>query len=175
MSDKKKNRARPTLVNLEGRVMADAKMVGAFAGAVGNHVALHPVAVEVSPMSFAGPSTTPAIKSAAQSTFQYTAITIRNSTKGTVNYSFWWGNGTSTKYALTPGQSRVNYISALNRAATISYDKSFAPGIQEQRYVLAGKNISRCAGFYLVEPTPTVGEGKLYTFKSVSNGVQLYS
>ena len=111
----------------------------------------------------------------ATSSYQYTAITLKNSTKSTVNYSFQWSNGSWTNYSLAANQQRVHYIRALNQSATISFDKSFAAGVQEQRYSLAGRNIVRSSGYYLVEPTPTVGEGKLYTFKSVSNGVQLYS
>jgi len=136
---------------------------------VGQVSVASPTAVAAAPMAVA------AAPMAATSAFQYTAVTIKNSTNGTVNYSFEWGNGAWTKYSLSPGQLRVHYIRALKQVATISYDKSFAPGIQEQRYTLAGKSITRTPGFYLVEPTPTIGEGQLYTFKGVFNGVQLYS
>lgn len=175
MSDTKKNRARPAIVDLEGRVMADAKMVGPLAGPVDDRAVIRPVPVEVARMSLAGPSATSAAQPAAVSRYQYTAVTIKNSYSGTLNYSFRWGNGTSTNYSLPAGQQRVHYIRALNQVATIAYDKSFASGVQEQRYTLAGRNIVRGSGFYLVEPTPSVGEGKLYTLKGVFNGVQLYS
>jgi hypothetical protein len=171
----KKNRVRPALVDLEGRVMADAKMVGAFARAVGDLAVARPLPVEVTRMSFAGQSATPVAKPAAESGDQYTAITIKNSTSGPLNYSFRWGNGTWTNYTLTPGQQRLHYIRSLNQVATVAYDKSFAPGVQEQRYTLAGRNIVRVPGLYFVEPIPSVGEGRLYTFKGVPNGVQLYS
>ena len=109
------------------------------------------------------------------SPFVYTAVTLKNTTNSTVNYSFNW-NGTAVKsFSLSPGQQRVHYISALNKTGTISFDKSFSSGYQKQTYSLPGRNITRAPGFYLVEPTPSVGEGRLYTFKSVPNGVQLYS
>ena len=63
----------------------------------------------------------------------------------------------------------------MNQKATISYDKIFSPGFQEQRYALTGNNVAFPAGFYLVQPTPSLSSGRAYTFKGVSNGVQLYS
>jgi hypothetical protein len=175
MSDKNKNRVRPVLADLEGRVMADAKSVGALAGALVGHAVTRPVPVEIARPSSVGLSVTLAPRASAVSSFQYTAVTIKNGTNGTVNYSFRWGNGVWTKYALTGGQQRVHYIRALNQVAAIDFDKSFATGVQHQQYSLPGKNIVRGRGLYLVEPTPSVGEGKLYTFRGVSNGVQLYS
>lgn len=174
MSDSKKNRVRPALVELEDRVMADGKAVQAFAASTG-HLAIIPPAVEVARMNFASPSATHVARPAAVSSYQYTAITIKNSTNLRLNYSFRWNNGSWTNYGLTAGQQRVHYIRALNLAAAIAYDKSFSPGVQNQQYSLTGRNIVRQPGFYLVEPTPSVGEGKLYTFKRVTNGVQLYA
>jgi hypothetical protein len=107
--------------------------------------------------------------------FTYTAITLSNPTTATIGYKFMWPNGTWTNYTLTAGQRRVHYINGLNQAATIAFDKSFSAGYQEQRYSLTGRNVTRAAGLYLVEPVPTVAEGRLYTFQRVTNGVQLYS
>ena len=175
MSDNKKSRVRPAVVELEGRVMADAKMVGAFVGAVNDLAVSRPVPVEFTRLSLASSSAIQAVKAAAVSSYQFTAVTIKNSSTATLTYNFRWGNGATTNYSLPPGLQRVHYIRSLNQVATITYDKSFATGFQEQHYTLAGKNIVRLAGFYLVEPTPTVAEGRLYTFKGVPNGVQLYS
>jgi hypothetical protein len=171
----KKTRFQPAMISLEGRCMADAKMVGALIAHAGGATVARPVPVEVAPLSMAGQAGLPVAKPSAVSGYQYTAITITNSSTARITYNFQWGNGTWTSYTLTPGQQRVHYISALNQTATISYDKSFAPGLQEQRYKLAGNNVTFPPGFYLVQPTPSFSSGRAYTFKGVPNGVQLYS
>lgn len=122
--------------------------------------------------SLASP-TSPGFTAAAA--HQYTAITIRNNTTGTVNYSYRWTNGTWKSFSLAPGQSRVHFIRSLSRTAQLSYDRSFASGIQEQRYTLTGNNIVRPDAFYLREATPGISEGRLYTFGRVTGGIQLYS
>jgi hypothetical protein len=63
----------------------------------------------------------------------------------------------------------------LNQTATISYDRSFAKGYQNQEYKLTGTTVTFPVGFYLVTPTPSYGAGHHYTFGNVSGGVQLYS
>jgi hypothetical protein len=159
---------------LEGREVP--ALFGGLPGGLPTLLGPHPVVAEVGQVSLASPKV-PGPKAALASAFQfkYTAITIRNSTRGLLNYSFRWGNGMWTNYALAAGQQRVHFLRALNGVARIAYDKSFAPGVQLQQYNLTGWNIVRKPGFYLREPTPTFGEGRLYTFRSVFNGVQLYS
>ena len=155
--------------------MADAKMVGALIAPVGPAAVARPVPVEVAPLSMAGQVSLAVARPSATSPFQYSAITIINRSTAKITYNFEWGNGAWTSYTLTPGQERVHYISALNQTATISYDKVFSPGYQVQQYKLPGNNVTIPAGLYLVQPTPSVSSGRAYTFKNVSNGVQLYS
>jgi hypothetical protein len=115
-----------------------------------------------------------AVTSAA-SPYQYSVVSIKNSTSNPVHFSLRFGSGPWANFTLNPGQERAYYVHGLNQVATISFDKSFAPGFQEQRYSLASRNVVFPPGFYLVDPTPSAGSGKLYTFKGVPNGVQLYA
>ena len=110
----------------------------------------------------------------ASPVYVYSAVTIKNTTNITVNYSYNWNGNRPSKFSLSPGTQRVHYISSLNRTGTIKFDKSFASGYQEQAYSLPAQNITRPGGFYLVEPTPGVSEGRRYYFQRVSNGIQLY-
>ncbi|MEI8376088.1 MAG: hypothetical protein WCJ35_24985 [Planctomycetota bacterium] len=111
----------------------------------------------------------------ASAGWQYTAFSVVNNSTATVAYSIKWGNGSWTKFTLVPHSTRTHYIQTPNQTATISYDKSFASGYQEQQYRLTGTNITFPPGFYLVAPTPAFGAGKHYTFGNISGGVRLYS
>jgi hypothetical protein len=168
-----KNRLGSVLEGLEGRVLADAKMPVVMPPAMGN-VAVVQTAISHGHQLLAGPKAVVSPKS-VNSGFQFTALTIVNNSNATVAYSIKWGNGNWTSYTLAPHYQRTHYIAGLNQSATISYDKSFAAGYQAQQYVLPGTNITFPAGFYLVDPTPSVGSGHHYTFANVSGGVQLYA
>jgi hypothetical protein len=170
-----KNRFQPTMTNLEGRCMADAKVVGAMMLPAGGPIVARPIPVEVAPVSMTGQVALPVAKLSAVSGYQYTAISITNRSTATITFNLEWGNGAWTRYTLKPGYQQLYYIGALNQTATISYDKSFAPGFQEQRYKLTGNNVAFPPGFYLVTPTPSFSQGRAYTFKNVPGGVQLYS
>jgi hypothetical protein len=170
-----KNTFRPAMSSLEGRCMADAKMVGALIAHADSAVVARPVPVEVARLDAADQASLPVARPAAASAYHYTAITIKNRSTATITYYFEWGTGRWDRYTLAPGQQHVHYTPALNQTLTISYDKVFSPAYQEQRYKLVGNNVTFPPGFYLVQPTPSVGSGRQYTFKNVPNGVQLYS
>ncbi len=174
-----RNHARLNLESLEGRVLADAKMPIAMPAALGNAALVRtvndPAPQIANGLSSAATPMHAAPMSAANSGYQYTAFTIVNNSNATVAYSIEWGNGSWTSFTIAPHQERTHWFPALNEKATISYDKSFAAGYQDQRYTLTGTNITFPAGFYLVQPTPSLGSGHQYTFGNVSGGVQLYS
>jgi hypothetical protein len=160
---------------LEGRLLADAKVPFAVPTSLGNFAVARTL-VNQNPQVITDITPATQLKTASASAgFQYTAFTIVNNSTATVAYSIKWGNGNWTSYALAAHQSRTHYIAALNQSATISYDKSFAPGYQDQEYHLSGTNITFPTGFYLVQPTPSVGAGHHYTFGNVPGGVQMYS
>jgi hypothetical protein len=167
---------RPALDSLEGRVVTDAKMAGVLVGPVADHAVSRPVPVEVAPMSMTSHAAFSIVKQADQNGwYQYTAISITNRSTATINFSLEWGNGPWKSYTLKPGYQQLYYIGALNQTATISFDKSFAAGFQEQRYKLTGNNASFPPGLYLTTPIPSFSQGRAYTFQNVSGGVQLYS
>lgn len=168
-----KNRTRLGLEDLEGRELADAKPLGIVAAPLGTAAVSRTEATNPNVVRPASPS--PLGAAIAPGSYVYTAFTIKNTTGGTVNFSISWGNGPAKNYSLPAGYEQTYYIGGLNQVATLHYDKSFAAGYQDQSYSLPGQNIVYPPGFYLVQPTPGLGAGKLYTFASVPNGVQLYS
>ena len=174
-----KNRVRLTVENLEGRVLADAKMPFVMPTPVTNLAVVHTAAFQApqitTGLTAAVQTNAATLATPASASYQYTAFTIDNNSSATVAYSIKWGNGSWKSYTLAPHKSLTHYISGLNQKATISYDKSFAPGYQEQQYQLTGSNITYPAGFYLLTPTPPAGAGRHYSFGNVSGGVQLYS
>jgi hypothetical protein len=179
MSFNFKNRVRLGVEALEDRVLADAKLP-IMPAALGNlavvRTAVAPVSQVLTDMTAAViPAKAATAAKDASAGWMYTAFTLINNSNATVAYSIKWGAGSWTSYTLAPHQGRTQYIGGLNQTATISYDKSFAPGYQDQEYTLTGTNITFPAGFYLTTPTPSYGAGTHYTFGNVSGGVQLYS
>ena len=108
----KKTRFRPTMIRMEDRCMADAKMVGALDRPPQAAVAGRPVPVEVAPLSMAGQVSLAVARPAATAVRISTPpSTIINRSTAKITYNFEWGNGAWTSYTSHRfGQERVHYI-----------------------------------------------------------------
>lgn len=158
MSNAFKNRTRLSLEDLEGRTLADAKVLGAVAAPLGEAV-VRTASVQASSIGFDMPIT-------------YSVVTLKNTTTATIGMKFSWDGVHWSSHTLTPGQTWFYWTAKPNVTGQISFDKSFATGYQEQKYSLPSKNF---VGGGFADIMPQASNGKIYTFKGVLNGVQLYS
>jgi hypothetical protein len=105
MSFNSKSRLRLTVEELEGRLLADAKlpvMPAALSNFAVVRTGVTPVPqVLIDPVT-AAPSKAAALTTAASAGYKYTAFTIVNNSSVSVNYSIEWGNGGWKSYTLAP-------------------------------------------------------------------------
>ena len=96
-------------------------------------------------------------------------VSIENRSQGTINYSLQWPGTSMQSFTVPAGTTRWHWVGGSRVNATISFDKSYLPGYQEQRYTLPSLDF--------FGSQPQLRDAKPYCFSPAANGtgVDLHS
>jgi hypothetical protein len=100
-------------------------------------------------------------------------VVLRNKTGAPIKYSLQFPGQPRRAYTLAPSSSRLHWARGQNVAATINFDRSFAPGYQDQAHVLASRDFLGIEGR---QPSRNA-DGMQYSFtlNSARDGLRLHS
>src|SRR5581483_784895 len=167
MLNREKKAYRPMLEGLEARQLASVSPVRLAAPAV-DHPATHaPLTVGHSPAVKGG------LGSFDDTTID-SVITIQNKTANVVYFSLQWPGNAWQSYSLSPGETRLYWSYTAGQNAVISFDSSYDPGFQDQRYTLTSKDFV-AGGFADLTPSqPSDGQQYYFTTNAWGTGLSFY-
>jgi hypothetical protein len=167
-------RARPQIEALERRELLDAKLPAlnavALATAQTRVMTSSPMQIDYGTALHA-PGATPT----ATMTTIYSTVTIRNQTPSRVSYYISWPGSQQQLFTVEANSSMIHWMTGSNVAATISFDKSFATGYQDQTYNLTTRDFAGGGALSLRPSRNTDGMQYYFTRNSTNTGLNLYA
>src|SRR5581483_7127990 len=99
---------------------------------------------------------------------------IQNKTANVVYFSLQWPGNAWQSYSLSPGETRLYWSYTAGQNAVISFDSSYDPGFQDQRYTLTSKDFV-AGGFADLTPSqPSDGQQYYFTTNAWGTGLSFY-